>query len=217
MPKSPFVQAVDAVQAAVHAFLRPMGFRKRGRSHNRLTPGGLVHVLNFQMGEFPIGERAVIPGFRESYYGKLAVNLGVMLPCVWAAEHEQPPPEFLGEHHCTIRTRLGSPGQDEDHWFDIDDDAPALANEIVRMLDQSGLPFFDQFKNYADALAYFHTHGDFPFQNPGRAAFEAALIAHHLDDAELCRTLFHRAMEGDHLGFNKHVRAIAQQIGARID
>jgi hypothetical protein len=79
--KSEYVLRLDKIQKAVNQKLRPLGFRKLGRSHNRMTAGGLIHVVNFQMGEFPIGDY-VIPGLRENLYGRFAVNLGVLLPCV---------------------------------------------------------------------------------------------------------------------------------------
>lgn len=51
-PKSDFAKGLDAVQGAVHSFLKPLGFRKKGHTHNRATDGGLLHVINSQMGSF---------------------------------------------------------------------------------------------------------------------------------------------------------------------
>jgi hypothetical protein len=216
MAKSELVQKLDAVQADVHAFLRPLCFRKKGRAHNRRTPGGLTHVLDFQMGEYPIGERHVIPGFRESYYGKLAVNLGVFLPCVYAAERQQPPPDFIPEYKCTIRDRLGFLASGRDEWFELDDDPSALAKTIIGLLDKLGLPFFDQFKTYVDVLAYYRANGELPFQNGSRAALEAALVAHHLGDVGLCRSLLAEASRAEHLGFRQYVETLALQIGQPV-
>src|SRR4051812_44692039 len=108
MPKSEFVKNLDIVQAKVNAFLKPFGFRKKGRTHNRTTAGGLVHALEFQMGAYPIGEEYVLPGVRESYYGRFTMNLGVLLPCIFEIEEQRPVPPFVSEAYCTIRTRLSS-------------------------------------------------------------------------------------------------------------
>ena len=64
MRKSPFVAALDVVQRSLTSYLRPLGFRKKGRSFNRPVEDGLVHVATLQMGQYPIGEY-VIPGIRR--------------------------------------------------------------------------------------------------------------------------------------------------------
>src|ERR1700709_1123710 len=105
--KSEFVSALDNVQRAVTGRLRPLGFKKGGRTYNRILDSGLVQVVNFQMGEYPIGDY-VIPGLRESYYGKFAINLGVYLPCVFEIEGEPGPKRIVRDYHCEIRERLGA-------------------------------------------------------------------------------------------------------------
>jgi hypothetical protein len=211
-PKSNIVKSLDAIQAAVHSFLKPLGFRKKGRTHNRCTDGGLIHVVNFQMGQYPIGDY-VIPGLRESYYGRFAVNLGVLLPCVYEAEWQRPMADFVQESSCTIRRRLGSLAFGEDRWFDVTNDTPALATTIVGLLDQFGLDFLDQFQLYCDVLSYYNAHGDLPFQNHHRASLEAALIAHHIGDTTLARSLFTKALSSSHKGFQAYAADIVKRVG----
>src|SRR4051794_47026 len=95
MSKSEFANNVDIVQTQVAAFLKPLGFRKKGRTHNRTTAAGLIHALDFQMGAYPIGAQYVISGIRENYYGRFTVNLGVLLPCVFEIEEQKPLPIFV--------------------------------------------------------------------------------------------------------------------------
>jgi len=214
-PKSEFVKQVDTIQTAAHSFLKPLGFRKKGRAHNHLSNGGLTHVVGFQMGEYPIGDY-VIPGFRESYYGKFAVNLGVLLPFVFQVENQRPPPDFVQEYHCTIRERLGMLAFEKDEWFEITSDTSPLATTVVDLLDKFGLPFFEPFQSYGDALSYYNAHGNFPFQNEGRASLEAALIAHHTGDESLSATLFAKAYATNHSGFQQHVAELAKRIGRTV-
>ena len=129
-PQSEFVRNLNAIQAAVQKFLKPLGFRKKGRSYNRLTCGELVQVINFQMGQYPIGKSYVIPGFRENYYGKYTVNLGVLLPCVYQTERQQPPNDFVQEYNCTIRERLTCLAFGKDEWFDLRNQTVAQATEL---------------------------------------------------------------------------------------
>jgi hypothetical protein len=216
MPKSEFAKHLDAVQASVAAFLKPLGFRKKGRTHNRTTAGELVHVVNFQMGEYPVGEHYIIPGLRESFYGKFAVNLGVLLPCVREVEWQKPAPEFVQEHYCTIRSRLGSLAFGADHWFDLTSDTFTLATSLVELFDKFGLPFFEQFPDYPAVLAYFDSHGDLPFQNSGRAALEVAIVARHLGDMQRAQRLLAKAHSTDHKGFREHVSTLASRLGHQV-
>jgi len=212
MAKSQFVEDLDTIQAAVHSFLKPLGFRKKGRAYNRRTEGRLPHVVTFQMGEYPIGDNYVIPGIRESFYGKLAINLGVLLPCVYEVEQRHPPPDFVREYDCTIRQRLGALAFAEDKWFEITHDTAGLAATIVKLLDQFGLDFFEQFKSYKDVIAYYNQHGDLPFQNSSRASLEVALIAFHIGDKSFAKALFDKARTSTHKGFQEHVSRLEKRI-----
>jgi len=211
-PKSEFAKRLDIIQAAVHSFLKPSGFRKKGRTHNRSTKGGLVHVVSFQMGQYPIGDNYVIPGLRESYHGKFAINLGVLLPCVYAAERQRPPADFVREYDCTIRERLNTLAFGKDTWFEITSDTALGATTIVDLFDRFGLDFFEPFQTYDDVLSYYNQHGNFPFQNAGRASLEAALVAHHIGNLDLSATLFAKAHATDHMGFKNHVAALAKRV-----
>src|SRR5437868_3156941 len=79
MTKSPFAHKLDEIVRSVSPELKAAGFRKKGRTFNRVAEDGFVHVIGFQMGQFPVGnlETYVVPGLRENLYGKYTVNLGV--------------------------------------------------------------------------------------------------------------------------------------------
>jgi hypothetical protein len=213
-PKSPYVQNLDAIQVAVNSFLKPLNFRKKGRTHNRRTKGELTHVISFQMGQYPLGDSYVIPGLRESFYGKFAVNLGVLLPFVYQVERQQQPSDFVQEYDCTIRQRLGTLAFGKDEWFEVADETAALTTTVVDLLDRFGLAFLEQFQTYGDVLSYYNLHGGLPFQTDGRASLEAALIAHHIGDESLSKALLAKAHATGHKGFQQHVAELAKRIGS---
>jgi len=153
MTKSAFAAVLDGVQKPVTALLKNVGFKRRGRAYNRAVRDGLVHAVSFQMGQFPIGEY-VIPGIRESFYGRFTVNLGVMLPAVLKLETERDPPSFVPEYHCQIRQRLGTLVYNEDVWWDLDHQADRTAHVILELLDQHGIPFLDQFEDHSSVVTY---------------------------------------------------------------
>lgn len=208
MSKSDYVLKLDAIQAEASSLLRPLGFRKLGRSHNRITADDLVHVVTFQLGEYPIGDY-VIPGIRESCYGTFAVNLGVLLPCVYRL-YKFPMPKTVRDGHCSIRSRLHSTNGNE--WFSFENDSVTPAS-IVELLKHEGLPFLFQFETYNDVMSYFNVHGILPEQNPGRASLEAALVARELGDIEASNRLFIQAHASDHKGFRSYVAEIAARFG----
>ena len=49
MPRSRFAHTLDLVQTQFTGVLRPLGFRKSGRTYNRSSPEGLVQVINLQI------------------------------------------------------------------------------------------------------------------------------------------------------------------------
>ncbi len=76
---SEYKKQLDIVQKEVVRFLKPLGFKNKGRTFNRETEQGVWQVINFQSGQFPLGDKYVVPGLREDMYGKFTVNLGVFV------------------------------------------------------------------------------------------------------------------------------------------
>ncbi len=214
MSKSPYVAGLDSIQKELTAYLKPLGFRKKGRTYNRCVGDGLVQTLGLQMGQFPIGEY-VIPGLRESFYGRFAVNLGIALPAVNAVEYGRALPPFVPEHHCHVRARLSALVFNEDVWFDLDHLVYQTARDIVQYMDDVGVPFLERFESYSDVLAEIDTAGCLPGSNAGRSALVGAMICAHLGERERAQTFFNRAAElaRDHKGFARHVADVRRSCG----
>lgn len=212
MAKSAHVIELDAIQQSASKLLKPLGFRKSGRSFNRLMERGIVHVVNFQMGPFPIGDY-VIPGIRESLYGRFAVNLGVFVPCIYHMDYRFPLPKTISDGYCSIRDRLKDENQNE--WFQFG--LQGVAELVVHELETAGLAFFDLFNTHDEILRYYEVNGVFPFQNPGRAALEAAVINHELGNIDIARRLFGKAFATDHKGFKEHVAGVAKRFGLTVE
>src|SRR5688500_2102144 len=77
MAKSDFVERLDFSQGEVNRFLNPLGFRKKGRTHNRRVEDGMAHVVNFQMGDYPNGATFVVGDLTVDMFGKFCSNLAV--------------------------------------------------------------------------------------------------------------------------------------------
>jgi hypothetical protein len=63
MPRSEFVRALDEVQQRLAPMLREHGYKKRGRTYNRISADGLTLVINLRMGPFEPPVRYTCPIF----------------------------------------------------------------------------------------------------------------------------------------------------------
>lgn len=97
---------LDGIQKEIHSYLKPLGFKKKGRTFNRQTEEGIYQVINIQSGRYEFGDKNVIPGFRENHYGKFTINLGVMIKEIYDLESHNKPKDVYYEYNCQIRTRL---------------------------------------------------------------------------------------------------------------
>jgi hypothetical protein len=70
MAKSPEVGKVDEIAAAIHAVLKPRGFKKKSRTFNRITADGITQVQELR--------EAARPG-RQARLREIASLLGVVL------------------------------------------------------------------------------------------------------------------------------------------
>lgn len=211
MTKSPYVLAIETVQKPVTEFLRTAGFTKNGRTYNRIVDDGLIHVINFQMGQYPIGDY-VIPGIRESKYGKFVVNLGVFLPCVSQIERGKIEKRIFQEYDCQIRERLGVMAERQDVWWSLDTSAQETGTLMVGFLEKFGLPFLSRYVNYATVLSQYRVDGYLPFNSKGRSALVAAIICHNIGDMGSATEFFDKAansaVENNHSGFGNYVEKI---------
>ena len=145
--KSNYTKTLDKLQNIVHKELKKFGYTKKGRTHNRIVDDGIVHVINFQLGEYPVGDNYIIPGIRESHYVKFTVNLGVFVNDIYEVTQGQPAKDFIHEYICQIRTRLPELTNSNDDWGAVDDNYIQLANEIISELTTDAFKWFSNFIN----------------------------------------------------------------------
>ena len=217
MEASNFAKTLDFVQSEIHSILlKSRGFSKKGRTHNRKAAGGIIHAINFQMGQHPIGENYVVPGLRENLYGLFTINLGAFLPCVYEVEQQKPSPAFVQEPYCSIRSRLGQLASGKDQWFNLGADPDELTEQVMKLLHQFGLPFLDIFNSYEAVLTYYDENGKLPGCPSPRSALVAAIIANQTGNTETARALLTKAKSGAIKPFREHVAKIAGRIGLEL-
>lgn len=218
MTKSSQSTKVDEVQAALHAWLKPKGFRKQGRTFNRTTDDGLVQVVNIQMGASDPPGTVYIPGLRENLYGWFTVNLGVYVPEVGRLLHgDNEAKRFVNEAHCCVRSRLGNLAPEQkDVWWRNDAVAEVIPNVLAR-LERDGLPFLDRFASRDALLREWKGKS----RNEGAGSpprIVMAIILAERGQTDAARELLsQQALETRNAGHPAYVRSLAARLGLQLD
>jgi len=137
-------EILNELQAAVHKeLLKTSGFKKNGRTFNRISDDGLIEVINFQSGRHEFGN--VIPGFRENLYGNFTLNLGICIPEYYKHQYNKTK-KFYQEYDCSVRSRIGSLiNNGEDVWWELKQSyLKDQIDRIKQLLNDVGLKWLEQ-------------------------------------------------------------------------
>lgn len=215
MTKSDLARAMDDVQRLLHTDFRMAGFRKHGRSYNRITADGLTQVIGFQMGSSDPPGTTYFPGLRENLYGLFSVNLGVYVPEVARYHGGSAPNSVVRDYHCCIRTRLGS-AEGKQVWWQIAVDEDSIA-ELSQRLENDAFPFFRQFESRNQILDRFLKEAD-NTEIMAVPRIVCAIIVLQRGERELARNLL-AAQARDHSrtpGHPAYVVSLARKLGIEI-
>ena len=174
------------VASSVATALKCAGFKKQRHTFNRIAEPGLVHVVNFQMGQFPIGAQE-IPGLRPNLYGKFTVDLGVFVSEVYETTQRSAVPSFVQEYACEFRVRLGELMRlPADKWWSLEDDVAKLSAELSENLRTRGEPWFASYAT-REAILGIPGRGDCPAGWPARAGVALAVMHVRREEREKAR------------------------------
>ena len=211
--KSDKVKYLNEIQKEVHQYLKPLGFKKSGRAFNRQTENGIWQVINFQSGQFPVGENYEIPGFRENFYGKFTVNMGVIISELYKIQIKGKEKKIYQDYDCQIRTRLPKLLWENDFWWDITNETKTTSEQIIDGVNQKGIPWLDMFetrkkicKNWLNVKGSSNT-----------AKLEVALIIFQTDKVkggQLIQEYYENIKL--HKGHKEYVKDLANELGIKL-
>ena len=144
---------MDIIQGRLLSVLEEHDFRGCGRSFNRTTLDGLIHVITFQVGTRWSSDQ-------------FTVNLGIHIPEL--CETEQLP--VVREVDCAIRARLGELDDEPDDIWWLLEDHPDLTQELRQRFSDHAMPLFEKFRNRPACLRHI------------TALAEAGIVDADLDD-----------------------------------
>lgn len=178
----PTTDAVDTIETIVYDFVKPMGFRRFGRTLHRFVDGDISQVIHFQNG---------CP--QKGILGLLWVNLGIRVPECQERTFTPSLPlkKYYPEYQCNIRTTLSFCTDGKDVPYKLSKNPRKISDDIIRKLKQSVLPVFDTL-NSRDAILKFRQ--DYPRfdQMNHLALLEAAMIWGRMGDFPRACQLFRR-------------------------
>ena len=160
-------ESVDVIEKAVYTALKPMGFRKHGRTLHRFVERDISQVINFQNG-CPC----------KGVYDILWVNLGIRVPECAERTYPVTTPlkKYYHEYECNIRTRLGLLVDGNDTHYDLRKNPEKIAADILRRLQIHALPIFDTLNSRDAILAHREEYANFDYFDHPLILLEAAMI-----------------------------------------
>ena len=206
---------LDSIQKEIYQFLKPMGFKKKGRTFNKQTEDGIYQVINIQSGRYEFGDKNIISGLRENYYGKFTINLGVLVKEVYEVEEYNKPKEFYQEYDCQIRTRLSQLTRNQDIWWQISENKEKNIKEIIEKLTSGAFEWFEKLsdrKNICkniELVENIHTR---------RAKLDIAIIKSKLDK-KIGEKLFQEYYDNikNNQGHKEYVISLSEKLGLKIN
>lgn len=209
--KTDFKAQLDIIEKEVYAKFKPLGFKKNGRTFNRRLEEGIIQVINFQSGQYPIGENYVVPGLRENLYGKFVVNLGVCIESLYKFQSPSESKNFYKEYDCQIRDRLGTLLTGQDYWWTITEDNQKVIEEIIIGFETKGLEWFSGVDTKKKVIS---NYANLPYNSSPRTKLDIALIV-WFDDKEKGSELFreyYNSIQPAKSPHKEYIRDLAKEL-----
>lgn len=156
-------RALDLVQEAVYAVLKPYGFRKHGRLFHRFVEGDISQVVEFQRGQ----------AYREETH-LFWVNVGIRIPeCQLRSFSPEEKKKYYHEYECNMRWTLGEKSKKKTGEYNLNKPVEPIVEDIVTRLNTSVLPMFDKLNSRAAIL---EKRKEYPQFWPNHPLLDSALI-----------------------------------------
>lgn len=172
-------KALDEVQAAVYALLRPLGFRRHGRVLHRFVSGDISQVVAFRRGM----------AYQEQTH-LVWVEVGIRVPeCqLRSFRPETPMKAFYDVSQCNMAYVLGEQSKRKTGAYDLRKPTAPIIEDITGRLRASVLPMFEVLASREAILA---RRREFPQMCLGHLVLlEHAMIYGRRGDLDRAAALF---------------------------
>ncbi|MBQ8447890.1 MAG: DUF4304 domain-containing protein [Clostridia bacterium] len=172
---------VDAIENAVYAEVKPLGFKKHGRTLHRFVGEDISQVINFQTGCPPKG-----------VYDVLWVNIGIRVPeCMLRSfACEESAKKYYHEYECNIRARLGEVEGGEEKAYDLHLSEEEILSDILRQIKDYVIPCFSVLESREAILEKRRYYPNMDVMNHRLILLENAMIYGRMGKAEEAQRTF---------------------------
>ncbi len=219
-PEIDVPKVLDGIEKAVYAAVKPLGFRKHGRTLHRFVEGDISQLINFQLGQ----------AYREETY-LLSVNIGIRIPecSLRSFRPEEKRKKYYHEYECTIRSRLGAVEGKEETTYDLRRPVEPITADILRQLRETVLPVFEILSARDSILVHRREWPDFDLIGGHLILLEESMIYGRRGDLEAAAQRLRQHYLGvlqerkadpgkRHLdGHLSYLRELADTLGIRLD
>lgn len=179
-PKST-TEIVDEIENCVFEELKPLGFRKFGRTLHRFVAEDISQVIHFQTG---------LPS--KGMGGLLCVNIGIRVPeCAERAfQISGKPKKYYHEYECNIRSRLGTVSGKAEAWFDLRKNTGRITKQILSEICTTVLPVFEILCSREAILSHRREYPHFDTFRTHSILLDECMIYGRRGDVEKAKELF---------------------------
>jgi Domain of unknown function (DUF4304) len=194
---------LDNIQNEIFQFLKPLGFKKKGRTFNRQTEDGIYQIINIQSGLV-----------YSTLYGSFTINLGIMVKEIYELESYHKPKDFYLEYECNIRKRLSNLINKNDLWWSISENIENTAKEIIEGIRVKGIEWLSALETREEIINNWVNMAD---SNSPRAKLDVAIIALTLDrekGSKLIKDYYHKIKSKS--PHKDYVKELAEKLGVKL-
>lgn len=170
---------IDDIEKNIYLELKPLGFRKYGRTLHRFVSDDISQVINFQCGQSYCGETHL-----------MWVNYGIRVPECFDKEFfpSKPFKKYYHEYECNIRFRLSDAQLEKERTFNLfKEDTNTIIEEIIKNIKDNILPMFEILSTREAILEHRRDYKEF---SKNLILLEECMIYGHLGNLEKAKKLF---------------------------
>ncbi len=202
-------QVIKSVsKLAADTSFRALGFRKQSQNLVR-EQDGLFHCIQFQASRWGSADE-----------GQFTINLTVPIPVLYEAWTGKAFPKNPTSGAFGIGTRIGHlMPENKDLWWSVDrkTDIDAIPGEVVKVLAEYAVPYFDRYPNVRAAIEELRGTDRLGHQSPVATALIHAVLASHLGhDSEARHQIDVSSKLAGTSPFASTVRIVAERAGIEM-
>ncbi|MBQ3527001.1 MAG: DUF4304 domain-containing protein [Clostridia bacterium] len=168
-------ESVDIIENTAYEYLKPLGFKKHGRTLHRFVDGDMSQVLWFQNG-------CPQKGVTDIFW----LSIGIRIPECNERKFviDTPMKKYYREYECDIRTDLGSYVNGSGVGYDLKKDPYRIAEDVLKKIKENIMPVFDLMSSRDGVLKYRREYKSFDLFHNRAVLLHEAMIYGRRGDIE---------------------------------